>query len=212
MSELISYISEYNNFIIPLSIKSINSGAFCNCDLLNSIIISSNVTSIGNGTFARCKLLKYIIIPESIKNIGKNPFAGCKCKIVNNSPYFKVMDNVLYNSEMSNLICYMSESKIFNVPSNVIIIDDNAFWECDELLAINISSNVKYIGNNAFNSCCSLKCVMINSVRINIGNSIFNNCPSLQEIIIPLESRSKFEKLLPDYKDKLKESGNLGIL
>ena len=130
--------------------------------------------------FFLCKSLSSIVLPKSLKHIGINPFEGCKCHIKSISPYFKVKDNVLYNSDMSKLISYLSEETNFIVPSGVTS-----------------------IGVRAFSDCKSLSSIVLPSGVTSIGDSAFSGYHSLQEIIIPLGSRAKFEKLLPIYKDKL---------
>lgn len=48
---------------------------------------------------------------------------------------------------------------------------------------------------------------ILNSINLvtSIGEDVFENCSVLKEIIIPFGTKEKFEKLLPDYKDKLVE-------
>ena len=112
----------------------------------------------------------------------KNPFGGCKCNIENHSPYFKVKDNVLYNSDMSILIAYLAEQNHFSIPHGVTNIGDLAFEKCESLQSIDIPHGV-----------------------INIGDSAFCECWSLQKITIPKGSRANFEKMLPLNKYKLVE-------
>ena len=77
--------------------------AFEYCTSLRQINIPDGVTSIGK-TFWGCKSLEQITIPSSVSAIEGNPFVGCTCTITCHSPHFKVVDNVLYNSDLTKLI------------------------------------------------------------------------------------------------------------
>ena len=169
-----------SSITLPSGVTSIGDRAFGRCKSLSSIVLPSGVTSIGDRAFIGCESLSSIVLPKSLKHIGINPFEGCKCHIKSISPYFKVKDNVLYNSDMSKLISYLSEETNFIVPSGVTS-----------------------IGVRAFSDCKSLSSIVLPSGVTSIGDSAFSGYHSLQEIIIPLGSRAKFEKLLPIYKDKL---------
>ena len=68
-----------------------------------------------------------------------------------------------------------------------------------------MSESVTAIGDKAFWGCESLKEISMPESVTAIGDSTFYRCVSLQEIKIPTGCRTKFEKLLPDYKDKLVE-------
>ena len=61
------------------------------------------------------------------------------------------------------------------------------------------------IGDGAFKFCLSLSEIYIPDSVTSIGNSTFDDCHSLSQIVIPTGSRSKFEEMLPEYKDKLVE-------
>ena len=130
--------------------------------------------------------LQQINIPVSVNKIGKNPFAGCQCLIENQSPYYVVKDNVLYNSDMSVLISFLSRQTNFSIPQGVKVIGDLAFYECNSLQQLNIPQSVEAIGSENF-----------------------MRCDSLQIINIPKGSKAKFEQLLPEYKDKLVEMSNI---
>ena len=182
MSILIAYLAKQTCFSIPQGVKTIGSSAFMGCSSLRSVKIPQGVITIDDYAFSGCKSLQTIQIPASVKSMTKNPFGGCKCNIENHSPYFKVKDNVLYNSDMSILIAYLAEQNHFSIPHGVTNIGDLAFEKCESLQSIDIPHGV-----------------------INIGDSAFCECWSLQKITIPKGSRANFEKMLPLNKYKLVE-------
>ncbi len=243
---------------IPNGVTSIGDGAFSYCFLLREVSIPEGVTSIGNSTFSGCRSLQKITIPSSVKRIGANPFVDCKCKVICNSPYFKIVDDVLYDANMTTIISFLSNNKTLAIPEGVKNIGDSAFEDCSSLQEISIPNGVTSIGDDAFCNCSSLKKISISVIAnyelvaniellkadpytwggtcyydgeigvtsighrafngckslqeifipdsvTSIGDDAFNDCNSLQEIKIPKGSRTKFEKLLHKYKDKLAE-------
>ena len=205
--------------------------AFRGCTSLEQINIPDSVTSIGDGAFWSCESLEQITIPSSVSAIEGNPFAGCKCTITCHSPHFKVVDNVLYNSDLTKLFSYLSTQSHFTIPDNVTSIGDSAFEGCSSLRQIYIPDGVTSIGRSAFFGCESLQQIYIpdgvTSIRrsafswceslqqiyipdgvTSIGRSAFWGCTSLRQIYIPAGSREKFERLLPNVKDKLVEAGD----
>ena len=161
--------------IIPSSVTSIGNSAFFDCDSLQQVTISSSVINIGNGLFSSCKSLQQITIPMGVTNIGNGAFLGC---------------------------CSLLQIKI---PSSVKSIGNSAFLECSSLQKIKIPSGITSIGGCAFFRCHSLQEIEIPSSVTIIGSYAFSHCNSLQVIKIPKNSRDKFEKILPDYKNKIVE-------
>ena len=158
---------------------------------LQEIVIPKNVTSIGNYAFCYC--CYEIKIPASVREIIGNPFVGIHT-IKNDSPYFKVVDGVLYDAEMTTLRAFLSEQTEFTIPSGVTSIGNEAF-ACCSLQKIVIPQGVTSIGDYAFDNCGSLKEITIPQSVTDIGKSVFYDCISLEEIKIPKGSREKFEKL-----------------
>ena len=121
---------------IPSSVNFIGANAFRGCYLPDSIKLPNSLTYIGDQAFAfiksnpnyvENKTTQYVIsIPESVEIINGNPF--CQNTIIhNNSPRFKVIDNVLYSADGKTLISYCSNSKEFIIPEGVERIGFGAF-------------------------------------------------------------------------------------
>ena len=70
----------------------------------------------------------------------------CKCKITCLSPHFKVVDDVLYNADMTSIISCLSEKTSFTIPSSVESIGFQAFSKCSSLQQIIIppGSRIKF--------------------------------------------------------------------
>ncbi|MDR0230690.1 MAG: leucine-rich repeat domain-containing protein [Dysgonamonadaceae bacterium] len=82
--------------------------------------------------------------------------------------------------------CMFSGCKITSIttPNNLILIGDNAFSECINLMSITIGNNVALIGHSAFYFCCSLTSVIIPNSVVFIGNYAFYCCGSLTSATI----------------------------
>ena len=189
----------FEEYIIKSGTKVIGNSAF-NGDYPNifcRITIPSSVTTIGDFAFHGCIFLHTITIPASVKKIGKNPFPHCKIKVINQSLCFKVVEDVLYNSDMSFLISFLSDKQKFTVPSSVVNIGDSAFGNCSSLREIIISYGVKNIGNFAFFMCSSLNKISLPASLSSIGENAFLLCKSLKKITIPFNCRNKFERIFP---------------
>ena len=193
---------------IPDNVTSIGNYAFNGCTSLRQIYIPGSVTSIGDSAFNGCTSLQEITIPSSVRTIGTNPFVGCTCTITCHSPHFKVVGNVLYNSDLTKLISCLSTQSHFNIPDNVTSIGDWAFADCTSLRQINIPDSVTSIGDGAFERCTSLRQINIPDSVTNIGGGAFWGCTSLRQIYIPAGSREKFEEMLPDERHMLVEAGD----
>lgn len=64
------------SYSISNTVTSIQSGAFKNCDNLESITIGSGVTQIGNAAFSSCEKLDNVTIPTNVTNLGNGVFSG----------------------------------------------------------------------------------------------------------------------------------------
>jgi len=184
-STLILYPSKkVVQYVVPNSVKTIESNAFSNCMELTSITLPNSVTTIGNAAFGACSNLKEILLPSSVQSIGNNAFSGCvkltkvsipasltkiggsafrQCpieeyRVDGKNPSFATVDGVFLNKDKTTLIaCPVSKSGQYTIPSTVTKIDGNAFNGCSTLASITLPSSVTSIGIQAFNNCTSLK-------------------------------------------------------
>ena len=70
--------TEITNLIIPNSVTSIGSRAFCGCSGLTSVTIPNSVTSIGDDAFNDCRGLTSVTILNSVTSIGSRAFYYCR--------------------------------------------------------------------------------------------------------------------------------------
>ena len=160
------------------------------CGSLNSINIDCltllPVKKINRNSFWNCKGIRKIILPETLEDIGYNPFVGCSnIEFVSNTPYYKVINGVLYNKNMSKLICYPGKLAVgdIHIPDSVTKLERGAFSGCNKMTSINLH-NVNTISKTCFTNCDSLEKVYCSDLVNYIGEWAFAHCNNLQEVSV----------------------------
>jgi hypothetical protein len=155
---LVDSVSDYllwGNCIskIPFGTKSIERGAFEDCEDLYEIIIPDSVSVISENAFADCDIV-HVHIPDTVNQIGCNAFSGCA-----------LLKNIELPSNISRIEscafehCYGLER--IEIPGNVKSIEEDAFLFCDSLKMVNITEGVESIGEGAFSYCEALEIMYI---------------------------------------------------
>ena len=185
-----------SQLIIPpthngIVVDSIFKEAFSGCKSINSVIIGDNIESIGDNAFSSCINVESIVIPKGTINISSSAFRGCN-KLENievdaTNAKYKSIDSNLYSSDGKILLFYAPGKKDseFTIPSGVITIGDNAFYNCNNLTSVIFPGSVESIGSEAFYSCDKLTDVVINYGVKSIGDSAFAFCYELTNVTIP---------------------------
>ena len=101
-----------------------------------------------------CNYINEIVIPKTVIKIGKNPFHGRVSKVICQSPYFEVIDDILYDKNKKLIQCFNrgyqdNNIKTLIIPDGVCTIGERAFYSCmiDSLV---IPSSVNRIEVNPF--------------------------------------------------------------
>lgn len=156
--------------IIPDGTTEIAFQAFKGCNSLQSIEIPDSVTQIDGSVFFRCNNLTSIIVSK------------------NNSRYKSTNNCILTKDGKKLVLC-----RNHNIPDNVTMIEEWAFYGCTSLQSIVIPNSVTEIGVRAFSGCTSLQSIVIPDSVTQIGELAFSDCSSVQSIIIP-DSVTRIER------------------
>ena len=150
------------------------------------LVILDGVKTINRNSFWNCKGIECIVFPKSLNDIGYNPFVGCSnIHFESNSPYYKVVDGVLYNKDMSKVVCYPSWKAVGHVklPDSVRTLERGAFSGCDKMTGLDLH-NVNIVNKSCFTNCSSLKSLYCSDLITYIGEWAFAYCSSLEEVSI----------------------------
>lgn len=143
------------NIILPESLKEVSDGAFADCKNLTDAVLPEGLQEIGEYAFYGARL-QDVVIPSSLIAIGDGAFAGSAISTfkTESGSQFRVVDACLIDSSAKRLVagcpssvipedgsvigiasyafaCYDFEGLAVTVPLAVVIIEENAFFECD---------------------------------------------------------------------------------
>lgn len=136
-AEIIRYYGSDTNLIVPdtlggYPVVKLRGWSFSGLEITD-LTIGKNLKEIGYGALSYC---------FNLKNIAIN----------SENEYFKFEDGVLYNTDKTKLLLYLSTNTAlhFEMPDSVTVIGAHAFEAVENLKTITISENVKRIERQAF--------------------------------------------------------------
>jgi hypothetical protein len=139
-------------------------------------IIPETVEWIGKHSFYKCENLKKIVINQNASYMGNNAFSDCtNVSLENRSPYFKYIDGVLYNSDLTQVYHYSLGSGITDVvlQNGVRTIGRNSFWNAKTIKTITIPQSVRQIGYNPFAYCLNAEFVVLSPKYTNYNGVLY---------------------------------------
>lgn len=158
-----------------------------NCINVTSIIIPETMDTI-TSAFSYCPSLERVYISKSVKWIWNSFNDGCdKLKEIivdKDNSYYKVIDGVLYSSDMKQLAVFPAGNGIseYKIPEGVKNIDQ-IFRRNTTLTSVVIPSTIQFM-SQTFWDCINLKNVILTHGLKELDGA-FYGCTSLEEITIP---------------------------
>ena len=156
---------------------------------LSQVTLSNNLTYYGGYALASTDITS-ITIPASLTTLGEAPFAYCSSlstiTVEDGNTVCKVVDGVLYNYDMTVLICYPAgkSGSEFTIPDGVVELGDFAFGNTS-LTTINFADSVTTIGGDCFYRGVFTEFIVGKNVET-IGDWAFESCYYLDTIYIPV--------------------------
>ena len=156
--------------------------AFAGADHLKSVAILGELTSLEGGTFSECKALETVTFGSRVMELYDGDAGLSECpnlktiSVSVSNPYFTVKENVLYNEDMTKLLCYPAsmEKTEYIMPDSVTEIPAYTFQYNQYLQKIVCGKGLTKIGRyvGIDNYCISI--VEIPSNVTEIGQNCFD--------------------------------------
>ena len=155
--------SNLTSIILPNQVRSIDAYAIQWCPKLASITFPDNVTRIDFYAFNGCTSLTELHIPQTVTHIGGAAFNGTS-SVTNITVDER---NPIYDSRNNcNAIIETAANKLVAgccttvIPTDVTIIDNDAWGGCGSLKSIRLPKNILRIEHGAFNWAITLNAVV----------------------------------------------------
>ena len=149
--DIIHYLGEVREIILPEGMKTIPDGAFSFFGNLSRVSLPESLEEIGEGAFECCSSLKHLFIPKNVKKIGQDAFRSCssleKIEVAKGNKTFTSEGNCLLSADGKTLIRGCRSSVI---PSSVKMIGESAFQSSSLEGEFVIPETVTSIGYYAF--------------------------------------------------------------
>ena len=189
---------QLNSITLPNSVRHIGIEAFSGCTSLTSIAFPDSINFIGDYAFSDCSSLSSIVIGNSVTSIGSLVFTGCSSltsiDVDENNPNYASIDGVLYDKNITTLMCCPQGKTLVTIPNSVTSIGDYAFSYCSSLTSVTIGNSVTSIGSFSFYGCQSLTSIIIQAENPpTIFEYTFENVSRSISIKVPCGSKVKYQ-------------------
>lgn len=151
-STLKSY-SSLEEVYLPSTCRNIYPRTFMRCYNLKNVHMQEGLESIGGEAFLHCISLESLHLPASLRNFGESQGWLRSCKdvtIPEENPYYTVKDGVIFDKEMSALVCYPAglEHETYRVPDGVKTVSWYAFEGATGLKSLTVPASVDSLGRD----------------------------------------------------------------
>ncbi len=170
-------------------ITSIESGAFSNYSA-TKIILPISIKSIGSGAFFNCTNLQSISFPDGIQELAAEMCRGCESLanvnlnniiVIKNKAFWQCKS--LQSVEIPNSVTTIEDAAFREcglvsliLPNNVFSIGSHSFADCTELKEVTFPCQIK-IGDHAFYNCNKIEYLyssIIDPIGYDISRDVFS--------------------------------------
>ncbi|MBE6751694.1 MAG: hypothetical protein E7556_04130, partial [Ruminococcaceae bacterium] len=179
--------SEYNG----LPVTEIARTGFQFCSLLKSVKFPETLKKINLAAFDNCARISEVTIPASVEFIDGAVFSSIydlsEIKVASGNKYYKSVDGVLYNMDMTELLDYppAKEGSTYTLPETVTKVAGWCFSNNRYLVTIEFNNNIKTIDEGTFAYCRSLENVTSINKVTTFGVNSFRGCNKINYITFP---------------------------
>ncbi len=185
ITKLIAYPAKRANtsYTVPSTVTSLTLSK--NSSIKTLTAEGSKTTSI---KVTDCTALQTVNLGNYVKSFSMS--GSYKIKAINagskNATYYS-KDGVLLSKSKKSIFYYPpgKTSSSYTIPSTVVKLQANAFYNNDYLKTVTMSSGLTTICKNAFYSCGKLSKVVMNTKLTTIETQAFANCTSLKTLSVP---------------------------
>ena len=156
------YTGNKSIVVVPEGVTELVPCLFWDNQVIEEVILPDTLVNISGDTFYNSANLRKVNIPKNVKFMGNNPFAGCpNIEVINESPYFNLVDGILYNKDFTRLIYYPISKKDdrYEIKEGCRILGKHSFYLCDNLKEVVIPSSIIKLENNPFSGCTKINLV-----------------------------------------------------
>lgn len=144
---------------------------------METLTISEGIEKIGKEAVTSNKKLKSVSLPSTLVEIGESSFYNLTSL---QSVEFPNGSNLIVISNKAFRDCEKLED--FEIPSSVNVIGQLAFASCKKLFSVTIPQNVTVIQEYTFQNCKDLHIVELHNNINRVEKSAFNGCSALEII------------------------------
>ncbi len=175
------------SYTIPDTVTSVTTYAFSGNAYLKTVTLPTSYTQILANVFEYCTALETVNISNKLSRIGDNAFLGCSSlknyEVAEGNTYWCDVDGVLFNYTKTTLQAYPAgrTDASYTVPASVTAISKGAF-AFSKLSNINFGEAKCIINQKAFYSCDDLETVELPTSVVRLEIEAFANCKNLSAV------------------------------
>lgn len=168
-----------NSIDFPSTVYRIGYNAFWGAKLPKEFRIPSSIKKIDAHAFAECQNLTTVYIPASVMDIGYAPFFNCrdleKIVVDEANPYYKSVDGILYNKDMTEIIQFPCAKQMvkYTAPNTLVSVNREAFSHTLNLFTVVLPEGVQYLSVGAFSQAIIRDIYLPATIR-EIGDAALN--------------------------------------